>query len=265
MTDTNLDMPVVETPATAEVVTPPEAPVEPVEEQKQAEPRTFTQEEHERAIQAAKAKVERKLEREYRQRLEAENEALRAQHQPKVEAPGKPVRENYPDDVSFIEDLAGWKAEQKFAEQSAAQRQETQKQTQARNVVEAKQNYEKRAEAIRATNPDFDDLVSDPDLKISEPMAVAIALSESGPKLALYLAKNPNEADRISRLHPQLAAMELGKLEAKISAPAAKTLSTAPAPLSAVPSTRAIIKDLEGASQAEFEKMMKKAGSRYVR
>lgn len=257
----------VETPAVAETVPPSEEPVATEgEEPKQAEPRTFTQDEHERAIQAAKAKLERKYEREHRQRLESENAALRQRDAPKAaEAPGKPVRENYADDVTFVEDLAGWKADQRFAERMATQKQESEQQAQARGFAEAQQNYEKRAAAIRVTNPDFDELVRDPDLNISEPMAVAIALAENGPKLALYLAKNPGEADRIARLNPALAQMELGRLDAKISAPTAKTISTAPAPLSSVPSTRAIIKDLENASQAEFEKAMKKSGSRYVR
>jgi hypothetical protein len=250
---------VVETPATAEVVPPSEEP-------KQAEPRTFTQDEHERAIQAAKAKLERKYEREFRQRLESENAALRQRDAPRVaEAPGKPVRENYADDVSFIEDLSGWKADQRFAQLSANQQRESEAQAQARRANDAKQSYEKRAEAVRAENPDFDELVRDPDLNISEPMAVAIALSESGPKLALYLAKHPAEADRIAQLHPSLAQMELGRLDAKISATAGKTISTAAAPLKAIVSTRSIVTDLEKASQSEFEKAMKKAGSKYVR
>lgn len=255
---------VVETPAVVETVPPPETPVEPGEEVKQAEPRLFTQDEHERAIQAAKAKLERKYEREYRARLESENASLRQRDAPKaVEAPGKPARENYADDVSFIEDLAGWKADQKFQSAQAAQQQEMQRQAQERTFTEVKQSYEKRAEAIRVTNPDFDELVTDPDLNISEPMAYAIALSESGPKLALYLAKNPAEADRIAQLHPSLAQMELGRLDAKISAPIAKTVSTAPAPLNALNSTKALVADLSNLSQEEYEKARRKQGARW--
>jgi hypothetical protein len=260
------DVPVVEaveTPAIAEIVSPVEEPVAPTEESKQAE-RTFTQEEHERAIQAAKAKLERKYEREYRQRLESENASLRQRDAPKAaEPPGKPVRENYSDDVAFVEDLAGWKADQQFAKRMEVQQQDFQKQSHARSIEEAKQNYEKRAEAIRVTNPDFDELVRDPDLNINESMAVAIALSENGPKLALYLAKNPGEADRIARLNPALAQMELGRLDAKISAPTAKTISTAPKPLTAVQSTKAIVADLTNLSQEEYEKARRKQGARW--
>ncbi len=254
----------VETPATDVVVPPSEDPVEPLEEVKQAEPRTFTQDEHERAIQAAKAKLERKYERELRSRLEAENASLRQRDAPKaVEAPGKPDRANYADDVTFIEDLAGWKADQKFSTALAAQQEAFQKQAQERTFTEVKQSYEKRAEAVRATNPEFDDLVTDPDLNISAPMAQAIALSESGPKLALYLAKNPDEADRIARLHPSLAQMELGKLDAKISAPVAKNISTAPAPLSTLNSAKSLVSDLSNASQEEYEKIRRKQGARW--
>lgn len=255
----------VETPATAEVVPPTEEPVAPVEEEvKQAETRTFTQEEHERAIQAAKAKLERKYERELRQRLESENEALRQRSEPKpVEAPGRPEREQYQNDIDYIRAEARWEADQRFKVQLDQWNEQNQKQAQIRQFQEVKQTYEKRAAEVRRENPDFDELVKDPDLPISEPMAVAIALSDNGPKLALYLAKNQDEAERIYRLPPALAQMELGKLEMKISGTTPKKISTAPAPLGTVNSTKAIVADLSNLSQEEYEKKRRKMGARW--
>lgn len=267
MTDT-FDAPAVEaieTPAIAEIVPPVEAPVEQTEEVKQVE-KTFTQEEHEKAIQAAKAKLERKYEREYRQRLEQENATLRQRDAPKVvEPPGKPERQNYADDVTFIEELADWKAGQRIEKTISEREQQSRQSEYQRELQSVVSTHEKRVEAIRATNPDYDEIVGAQDLNISKAMAEAIVLSENGPKLALYLGKNPEVSDRIARMHPSLAGIELGKLEAKLSVTPAKTLSNAPAPMKSVISGRALVKDLESASQEEFEKELKKAGSRYVR
>lgn len=268
MTDT-FEAPAIETPATAQVVPPSEAPVEPVEEEKQVEtPEVpeFTRKQHEKAIQEAKAKVERKFEREYRSKLEAENQALRQQNQPKVETSGKPERQAYAgDDERFIEDLTSWKAKQEIDKTLFEREQRHTQSENQRSFDKIKDDYEKRAEEVRKSTPDYDDLVRNEDLHINQAMAEAIALSEQGPKIALYLGRNPEESYRISRLHPSSAAYELGKLESKLASVPAKKISNAPAPITSVGSSKSYIVDLEKASQADFEKAMKKSGSRYVR
>lgn len=266
MTDTFDVAPAIETPAIAEIVPIPTEPVAvPDEEEKQDEPK-FTKAEVEQKIQERLAKAERKYERESRQKLEAELASLRQQNAPRpVEPPGKPDRKNYADDVTFIEELADWKAEQRISKTLSEREQQSRQTAQQRELADIVGTHEKRVEAVRAANPDYDEIVGADDLNISKAMAEAIVLSENGPKLALYLGKNPQEADRIARLHPSLAGYELGKLEAKLSAVQAKTISNAPAPMKPVISGKALAKDLESMSQEEFEKHLKKNGSRMVR
>lgn len=270
MTDT-FEAPAVETVAVPPVTDAPEAsPATPTEETTQAEtPEVpeFTRKQHEAAIQAAKAKLERKYEREYRQRLESENAALRQTNAPKpVETAGKPNREDFSgNDVAYIEALADWTADRKMDVKLQQWNEQSSKNQQQRFVESAVKTFQERAAELRKTNPDYDELIQNEDLNITPRMATAISLSESGPKLALYLAKNPGEADRIASLHPDLAGVELGRLEARISAPTAKIASTAPAPTRPGSTTRQIVSDFEKMSQGDFEKQMKKAGSRYVR
>ena len=62
-------------------------------------------------------------------------------------------------------------------------------------------------------------------------MASAIAHSEEGPEIAYYLGNHPEEAERISKLVPQLQLVELGKIVARLTpTDKPKTVSAAPAP-----------------------------------
>jgi len=68
---------------------------------------------------------------------------------------------------------------------------------------------------------------------ITPVMAEAILDSDLAPKVVKFLYKNPEEAERIAELSPARQAVEIGKLEAKLSAaPAPAKKSGAPAPIS---------------------------------
>ena len=268
MTDT-FEVPEVETPVTPESGAPEVPPAEPAEEvEKQAEEeRTFTRQEHEAAIQAAKGKLERRYEREYQRKLEVENAALRQQFAPKpVEPAGKPVRDSFNgDDIAYVEALTEWKATQ-FIEQRERQWQEqSQARSHEQSVRETSRSFNERANEMRRTNPDFDELIFREDLKVTDAMGRVIAISENGPRLALYLAKNPDEAARIANKHPDLAGLELGRLEAKIMSTAAKLTSSAPAPTKPSISSKSFVADLERMSFEDYEKTRAKQGARWAR
>ncbi len=82
-----------------------------------------------------------------------------------------------------------------------------------------------------ARAPDFDKLVQS--VPISKQVAEFILDSEKGGDVALYLGQNPDKAqelDRLAKTAPRLAERELGRIEARLSAPAPKLVSTAPKP-----------------------------------
>jgi hypothetical protein len=61
----------------------------------------------------------------------------------------------------------------------------------------------------------------------TDAMREAIISSEDGPAVAYHLASNPDEARRIAALDPVSQIRALGRLEAKLSTPAAPTAKTA--------------------------------------
>jgi hypothetical protein len=66
-------------------------------------------------------------------------------------------------------------------------------------------------------------------------IATAILESDSGPQVAAYLNDNPGETMRLARMSPLAAAMEIGKLSARINSPSPAPLkprvSKAPEPI----------------------------------
>lgn len=181
------------------------------------EPKTFTQEEYERAIQKERAKAERRVRREMEAR---QQEAQRPVHQP--------VFEDFNGDAAaFVEALTDWKAEQKLAQREQYQHQQT---------VES--SYEERVEQARdAKYHDYDEVVGKPYEEggpaISDLMAEAIKLEVNGVDVAYHLGTNVKESIRIAKLPPLQQAIEIGKLAVKLAgqAPPTKKVSSAPSPI----------------------------------
>lgn len=197
-------------PETVETTTPEE----------QQEPKTFTQEDLDRIIAAEKAKVERKLRREMAQQPE--------QVQAPTEAPNP---EKFKTADEYVDALADWKAEQKLAAKEAKQQ-----------ITQVESTYAEREEVVREKYEDFQKVVYNDDLRITEEMALVIKESEVGPELAYHLGKNPDEALRISKMSPLGQARELGKIEATLVATpptSGKKASSAPEPIRPVGSRSA--------------------------
>lgn len=212
--------------------------------QTEAKPdRTFTQAELDEILEKRLAK-----ERNKRKERERENEVLRRlalERGERPEAPkpaqpqsdGRPKREEFQDYEQYVEALADWKAETKIREAETRRQAQTREEQIRQYQAHVQREYQGRVEKARAKYEDFDDLVGDPTLPITVPMAHVIAEMEMGPDVAYYLAQNRADAERIARLSPARAAIELGKIEAKVaSAPAPKTVtpSHAPAPITPV-------------------------------
>lgn len=203
------------------------------DQQKRA--KTFSQEEVDALIAKRLAREERKRQREAQQ-------MQRPAETPPAEAPaapaGKPAPENFQTTEAYLEALTDWKAKQIVSEQLTDWEQK-QREARARNAAQAAQaEYQRREDAARDKHEDFDDVVYNPALPITDHMAFAIQHSEVGPELAYHLGSHPDETARIARLHPLAQAKELGKLEAKLaSAPAPATPakpSAAPAPIAPI-------------------------------
>jgi hypothetical protein len=146
--------------------------------------------------------------------------------QPQTAAPtGKPTVEQYDSYEDYLEALSDYKVEQKLSvreqEQSRSQQQE--------QLVERQKAFQARAEKLEID--DFVEVVYNPDIRISQDMADIAFDSEKGPEILYYLGKNPAEAARLASLDTRQVGYEIGRLEAALSLPQAKTQSSAPPPI----------------------------------
>ena len=224
------EAPVTEvTPEVVETASTAEAPVsgEATPEAKPVE-KTFTQDELNSIVAKEKAKVERKAQRDFDRRV------AEARQPVTVEAPAKPTADQYQTTEDYVEALAGWKAEEIVSRRVSEAQRQGQEAQQQRQLAEIEDAFSERCDEVRGKHDDYDDVVGNPALHITPAMAATIKQSETGPELAYYLGKNPQEATRIAKLSPFLQAKELGRLEVKVSeAPAPKT-SAAPEPIKPV-------------------------------
>lgn len=188
---------------------------EPVTDPAVEPPKTFTKEE----LEAELARERRKWERE--------QEAQKALP-PELEVPTDPIT---PDQFETPEEYAEALAVRKAAEI-------VRDRENARRASEINMTFAEREEKAREKYPDYDQVARRNDLAINQTMAQIIKSSEKGAEMAYYLGSNPDEAYRIFQMSPVQQAMEMGKIEAKVSAGHSPTpvrkASSAPDPINPV-------------------------------
>jgi hypothetical protein len=188
--------------------TPPEEPpVEPVDtgETPPAEPPAAKQEPD--LVPRAALMDERRKRQELEQWVR--------QNQPKqVVEPPKP--EQFETTEAYLEALTERKAselfEKKLQEVNAQQRQMAVERQVADDTASLKA-------AGAAKYADFNEVIGNPDLPITDAMVNAMMAIDSGSDVAYYLGKNPHEAARIAQLPPTSQAREIGQLAKKVVAP----------------------------------------------
>ena len=203
----------VDSAPTKDVTATPEVAVSSPEVAENQPAKTFSQEELDAAIGKRLAREQRKWERE------------QAARQTVPVAPKEmPSIDNFESTDAYAEALALRKAEELIAQRD--------RQKEQAEVVEL---YSEREEKARDKYDDFEDVVYNPKLRITDVMAETIQHSDLGPDLAYWLGSNPKEAERIARLSPILQAREIGKIEVRLSDnPPVKKTTSAPTPISPV-------------------------------
>jgi hypothetical protein len=225
--------------------------------------KTFTQAELDEIVQKRLSKVERKLERRL---IEAETRAKVVQEmQVKPEIPqGKPKIEDFNDYADYTDALTDWKVDQKLAQREEKLNEEKTQKVYESETSRLKDRVQETIEAGESKYDDFQDVVSNSKANISEVANRAILESDISHELYYHLAKNQDEAKRISELSPYAQAKEIGKLEDKLSK-TKPTLTKKPDPLEPIDGGNAAIKTLETMTQAEYEAKRAKEGARWAR
>ena len=213
MTEEVQNLAEVDSAPTKDVTATPEVAVSSPEVADNQPAKTFSQEELDAAIGKRLAREQRKWERE------------QAARQTVPVAPKEmPSIDNFESTDAYAEALALRKAEELIAQRD--------RQKEQAEIVEA---YSEREEKARDKYDDFEDVVYNPKLRITDVMAETIQYSDLGPDLAYWLGSNPKEAERIARLSPILQAREIGKIEVRLSDnPPVKKTTSAPTPISPV-------------------------------
>lgn len=98
-----------------------------------------------------------------------------------------------------------------------------------REMEENLASFNVKADRMRTKYPDFDTVIIEPVFTPS--MSAEIMGSDFGPEIGYFLAKNPGEAFKFSKLSANKVAKEIGKLEVKFSQASKRVSSSAPAPL----------------------------------
>lgn len=236
------------TPQPTEVPTPTPAP----------EPsRVFTQDDVDKIITKRLSKAQRSWERERQQLLDGiiatkRGDPPQAQHGATPASEGRPDPAQFTDFQAYVQAEIAYGVSQKLEalQRNSAEQGQQAMETQRRQILA--QGVQKQFEAGASKYSDFEELVGDPDLPITQAMAEVMAESDVGADLAYYLAKNPKEAARIARLSAVGAARELGKLEAKLPTLAAPAVSKAPPPVAPVKGAAGGEKDPSQMTDAEF-------------
>jgi hypothetical protein len=225
-------------------------------EQQSGTPKTFSQQELDEIVKKRVAKAEDRAERRVLRTLEK----LQPQAAPQPtarQAPesDKPTRRDGEADDSYLERLADWKLDQR--DQRQAQHQHMERQT-----TLAQKTDKLYADAEKLSG--FDREAFD-ELPLTKSIVEALVDSDTPAKLMHYMAANPAEVERISKLSPARQAAELGKLEAKL--PSTPRTSKAPDPIgdpTAKASTTTTPSDPSRMNPEQYREFRKRTGARWA-
>lgn len=196
---------------------------------KPPEEKKFGQADVDRMIQKRLAKEARRLEREITERVQREHRPPEPTKPVVSDAPGKPVLKDFPDYESWVEAVADWRADQKIEARIKAETEKAQKAHEMRARAERSRYLQERVvEKGSELYEDFEDVMLNEKLTITDAMLDAFAEMDQGPVVAYYLGEHPEEAKRIAGLSAYAQGRELDKIAATLTKPAAPTKAPDP-------------------------------------
>lgn len=237
-------------------VTPPqEQTAAPEGESQRVESKTFTQEQLNEIIQAEKAKAEAKAARRYNRELRSTLERFAPQESQK-QADESPKRDQYGSDEQWLDARDNWR--------DAKRERVTQQERAAQAEKQTHSKIDKlyvEAEKLSGFNKEtFEEVLQDHGTPV---MAQALIDSDVSPQLMAWMSGHPEEVERISKLAPARQAAEIGKVEAKLSAP--RVIKDAPTPIKTVSGASAVTNgDPSKMNMDEYMAMRKKQGARWA-
>ena len=204
------------------------------------------------------SRLNRKIDKAYRERAEAKAETAYLKQQLEELKPkpsvveGMPRIEDFSDIETYADAVAKVRTKKALKEYEVNQRKEVETQTERQLT----RSWEEKSIQAETKYPDFDEVVGE--LPANIPWTRAIMQAENGDDIAMYLSKNLKEVQRIANLDPFSQAREIGKLEAKLAnePKLVQQASKVPAPIKPLggASVNSEKKLTEVSSQVDFEK-----------
>lgn len=189
---------------------------------------------------------------EFYERLATANTA-----QNPAEDAAKPTVDQFEDYADYVEALTDWKVAQttKTIARDAAQ---------GAAANERQALYADRLAEARTAIPDFDAVMEKAqDISVAPHVAEAVLDSGRGPEIFYHMAQHPDVAERLNGLSPIRAAVEIGKIEAQLTAPAGRRQSQAPAPITPITTGSTTKVNLNTADMETYIAERRKQGARF--
>lgn len=187
--------------------------------------------------------------RELERALETERSA-RQQSSETKETKGEPQLADYDDWGKYAKDVAKWEVNQAKGEMSKSQSEAVNRVL----VQKTQDDFRERLETFSDKHDDFQELVEEVAPLIKGAALDSLIESKHGPEIIYHLAKNPEEAERISNMSPLAAAREIGRIEERLSTKTVKRTTSAPAPGKTVTGNASASTPLEKMEMKDFIK-----------
>lgn len=188
---------------------------------------------------------------------------LQSLQQPKQPEPQESIQPNTPPDQSqfqtyedYVMALSEWKAEQTVARQiEAYQKQQAEIINQRQAAVDAEtqnRTFMEKTAQVATKYPDFVQVVSNPQLPITQSVIKYMNAAENTADIAYYLGKNPEIAMAIAQKSPDAQEIIIRQLDINMRAQAKTT--KAPDPINPLGNGQSAVNDLSKMSMEDFYK-----------
>lgn len=232
----------------------PEETQEEVKEEKPKEPAELPKGVQRRIDRAVRAKYEAEARTKMLEERLAALETRSAPPQQRQVDNSEPTLDKFENFDEYVAAKAEWIAERKINETLTARERAQMAAQQERAQREMAGTWQDRITKATAEMPDFEDVLASSDVPMTDAMQQAIMESEVGPRLAYYLASNPEEARQLAVMSPIGQIRALGRIEAKLEQKSPVTVTKAPPPVKPVGQKAAVTKDPGKMSDEEYAK-----------
>jgi hypothetical protein len=213
----------------------------------------------------AKERMQQELQESESARQKAERELER--HRETAKALPKPKADDYADYEEYTAALSAYHSVQALdsreaqrLEAEAAGRYKQAQEIKKQQAAEDARNWVDQVADAKTRYADFEAVALSDSVRISQLMAEQIMQSDVAADLTYHIGKNPQIGTAMAEMEPIQLARALGRLEAQISAPKPKTVSTAPDPITPVRGKSSASKDPGDMTPKEYRAWVDSGG-----